>query len=160
MSIPVGHILSRLTAIALAAGSAPAAAAPGTARDVDDPDLEADRPIDREQLAVPVAAAELGRGLGLALERVRPLAATRLATSWALSLDPVRRLAIAHALEGMFPLVGDSIVIDHLARDPDPGIRAAAARAARARQLRGGDPGVLARLADDPDPRVRAAAGH
>ena len=163
MSITLRRILSRLTAIALAAGAAPdagAAATPVARRvsELDDPDLDGDHPLDPDGIAPDVAAAELGRGLALALTRMRPIEATSLAASWALSGEPVRRLAVAHALEWTFRLVGDSIVIDHLASDPDPAIRTAAARAAWSRRARGGDPGVLARLADDPDPRVRAIA--
>jgi hypothetical protein len=163
MSISVRRILSRLAAIAIATSAAPDADAAGPrdageVSDRDEPDLEDDRPIDREQLAPHDAAAELGRGLAPALARMRPMAATHLAAAWALSVDPVRRLAIANALEWPFRLVGHSIVIDHLARDPDPAIRAAVARAARSRWAGGGDPGVLARLAEDPDPEVRAVA--
>jgi hypothetical protein len=98
----------------------------------------------------------LGRGLALTLGEMRPLWATHLATTWALSPDPVRRAAVACALEWAFPLVGDAVIIDHLSRDADPQIRAACARAAWIRRTTGGDPGVLARLVDDPDPEVRA----
>ena len=83
--------------------------------------------------------------------------ATHLAATWSLSDDPLRRLAVAHALEWTFPLVGDALVIDHLSRDADPQVRAASARAAWARRP-GGDPGVLARLSLDPDPAVREVA--
>jgi hypothetical protein len=60
----------------------------------------------------------------------------------------------------MFPLVGDSIIIDHLSRDADPEIRAATARAAWIRRSTGGDPGVLERLTHDSDPEVRSIALH
>lgn len=158
MPISVRRLLCKLTAIALAAvpaGVANASAAVPGSVEGDDQELEDDRPIDRGPLEANDAAEELGRGLALALERMRPLSATQLVTSWSLSVDPVRRLAVANALEWSFRLVGDDVVIDHLARDPDPTIRGAAARAAWARRATGGDAGVLARLADDPDPQVR-----
>jgi hypothetical protein len=153
------RLLSRLTAIALAA--TPAAASPAVAKPrceevsalVDD-----DSEIDREHLDSDQAAAALGRGLALAMAELRPLTATQLAATWSTSPDPLRRQALALALEWSFPLVGDSLVIDHLARDPDPTIRAAAARAAWSRRQTGGDPGVLARLSEDPDPQVRSIA--
>ena len=164
--VSLRRLLSRLAALALTTGSVgPAGAAgrlPATApRDLDladDGDLDADLPIDREQLDESDAAAALGRSLALALTRSSPLSATHLASTWALSHDPLRRLALAHALEWPFHLLGDRMVIDHLARDPDPRIRAEIARAAWARRATGGDPGVLDRLAEDPDPTVAAIA--
>jgi hypothetical protein len=94
----------------------------------------------------------------MALGQLRPLSATHLAATWSLSEDPLRRLAVGHALEWPFALVGDALVIDHLSRDEDPAIRAASARAAWSRRLTGGDAGVLERLSRDPDPEVRAIA--
>jgi hypothetical protein len=167
--VSLRRLLSRLAALALSTSSAtsfigPAAAAPpeaGDAADIDvdedDADLDASLPIDREQLEARDAAAALGRSLALALGELRPLTATHLAATWSLSSDPLRRLAVAHALEWTFPLVGDALVIDHLSRDADPQVRAASARAAWARRP-GGDPGVLARLSLDPDPEVREVA--
>ncbi|HET9624123.1 MAG TPA: hypothetical protein VFP84_22275 [Kofleriaceae bacterium] len=134
----------------------------GDSCDDDDIDFDASVPIDREHLDARDAAATLGRTLALALDPIsgmRRLSATHLAATWSLSDDPLRRLAVAHALEWSFPLVGDALVIDHLSRDREPGIRAAAARAAWARRHTGGDLGVLARLSHDPDPTVRAVAG-
>ena len=166
--VSLRNLLSKLTAIAAlstpAAGASAAAGAPAEpareppALDADDTDLDAALQIDREQLDAPSAAAALGRSLALALAEVRPLSATYLAASWSLSGDPLRRHAVAHALEWAFPLVGDALVIDHLSHDADPAIRAAVARAAWARRHTGGDPGVLARLSRDPDPAVRAVA--
>jgi hypothetical protein len=175
--VSLRRLLSKLTALALSTSTVgPAAAgsmrwAPG--RDPvdssdgspeagppdEDADFDASLPIDREHLDAHDAASTLGRSLALALGEMRPLAATFLATTWSLSDDALRRLAIAHALEWVFPLVGDAVVIDHLSYDGDPAIRAAAARAAWARRQAGGDPGVLARLSHDPDPQVRAVAG-
>ena len=172
--VSLRRLLSKLAAVALSTTAAPAVSAasaevdPGgeTAPRADrigndledgDGDLDASLPIDREQLEAQDAAAALGRSLALALGELRPLTATHLAATWSLSDDPLRRLAVAHALEWTFPLVGDALVIDHLSRDADPQVRAASARAAWARRP-GGDPGVLDRLSLDPDPQVRAVA--
>ena len=176
--VSLRRLLSKLTALALSTSTVgPAAAgamheAPGLdtgdahnlpdapdPADDDDADLDASLPIDREQVDAHDAASALGRSLALALGEMRPLSATFLATTWSLSDDGLRRLAIAHALEWVFPLVGDALVIEHLSYDDDPAIRAAAARAAWARRQGGGDLGVLARLSQDPDPQVRSVAG-
>lgn len=154
--VSLRRLLSRLTALALSASPA-AAGATGSiepVRMVDALALEVGE-IDRELIDDADAAAALGRGLALALTELRPLAGTQLAASWAVSPEPLRRLAIAHALEWAFPLVGDALVIDHLSRDDDPSIRAAAARAA---WIRGCEPTVLDRLTRDPDPHVRSVA--
>ena len=163
--VSLRRLLSKLTAIALSTSSiGPAAAdpmrdAPGLdAPDGEDADLDASLTIDREHLDAGDAASALGRSLALALGELRPLSATHLAATWSLSDDPLRRLAVAHALEWAFPLVGDALVVDHLSRDPDPAVRLAAARAAWVRRATGGDLGVLARLSHDPDPAVRAVA--
>jgi hypothetical protein len=153
--IPLRRLLSKLTALALSAS--PAAAAPArTPPSVEE--LDQDAPIDREQLGPRDAAVVLGRSLAQALSELPRLEATQLATTWALSEDPLRRAAVAHALEWTFPLLGDDIVIDHLSRDADPAIRAATARAAWVRRAAGGDPGVIARLVGDSDPEVRSIA--
>ncbi len=157
-SLPLRSILSRLTAFALTTGAAPAFAATAPVPCRIDCGLDDDTPIDRENLAPAEAGSLLGRSLALALIEARPIAATQLAATWATSDDPTRRLAVAHSLEWAFPLVGAAMVIDHLSRDEDAGIRAAAARAAWIRRATGGDEGVLSRLADDPDPTVRAIA--
>jgi hypothetical protein len=165
--VSLRRLLSRLTALALApsalglAGTGPRASRPAIRTDVDselESDLDADREIDREHIDGYDAALALGRSLAMALGEMRPLVATQIVASWSLSSDPVRRLAVAFALEWTFPLVGDALVIDHLSRDADPAIRIAAARAAWIRRASGGDQGVLSRLADDPDPQVRAVA--
>lgn len=162
--ISLRRLLSRLTVLALSA--APVASTAGPARrahasiDEDDVVLDTEVPIDRGPVDPQDAAALLGRHLAQALGEMRPLAATHLATTWALSDDPLRRGAIASALEWAFPLLGDGAILDHLSRDPDPLIRAACARGAWARRATGGDLGVLARLAHDPDPRVAAVARH
>ena len=170
--VSLRRLLSKLTALALstsAVGPAVAATSPcpevdisapeaSEPPDLDDSDFDASLPIDREHLDPRDAACVLGRSLALALGDMRPIAATHLVATWTLSNDAVRRLAVAHAMEWTFPLVGDAVVIDHLSRDGDPQIRAAAARAAWSRRGTGGDLGVLARLALDADPTVRAVA--
>lgn len=157
--IPLRRLLSRLTVLALSASPAAAVAQTlPTPSCSDDCDLDADASIDRDNVDPHDAAAMLGRGLAGALSEVTPLSATHLATTWALSEDPVRRMAIARALEWQFPLFGDAIIIEHLAADPDAEVRAAIVRAAWTRRAAGGDRGVLAKLADDADPEVRAIA--
>lgn len=163
--VSLRHLLSKLTALALSTSAVGAAAAdprhepPGfDAVDADDGDLDASLQIDREHLDAEDAASALGRSLAMALGGMRPLSATHLAATWSLSSDSIRRLAVAHALEWTFLLVGDALMIDHLSHDSDPAIRVATARAAWARRQSGGDPGVLARLNHDPDPEVRAVA--
>ncbi|MCX5744759.1 MAG: hypothetical protein NT062_19905 [Proteobacteria bacterium] len=170
-SISFRRLLSKLTALALSTSAAAASAAPlepsapvplSFPGDLDGDELDASLDLDlsdwREQLDPADAAATLGRGLAMALAGLRPLEALHVASTWGLSHDAVRRLAVAHALEWVFPLVGAGTVIDHLARDPDPAIRVVAARAAWVRRTTGGDPGVLARLVEDPDPAVREIA--
>jgi hypothetical protein len=156
LTISLRRLLSKLAI--LAATASPALAASSTDRAVPDPALICDGYIDAENVDSRDAAALLGRNLAIALERMRPLEATHVATSWALSRDPLRRHGVARALEWCFPLVGDDLVLDHLSREPDPAIRVACARAAWIRRATGGDPGVLDRLAVDPDPDVRAIA--
>ena len=153
--VSIRRLLTHLAALALTTSVAmPAAAAANPI----DAELTADAPVDREHIDELDAAAALGRGLALALAEMRPLDATQLASTWALSEHPVRRLAVAHALEWTFKLVGDDLIIDHLSRDADPVIRKEIARAAWVRRAAGGDPSVLVRLAVDPDPQVRAVA--
>jgi hypothetical protein len=169
--ISLRRLLSKLTVLALSASPVAAnatisrsstprvrAEAPDTDDDDDDLDLDSDAPIDREQVSGHHASLLLGRGLAIALSELPQLDAIHLGATWALSTDPVRREAIARSLEWMFPLVGDSVIIDHLSRDRDPAIRAASARAAWIRRPTGGDPGVLARLSHDADLEVRSIA--
>ena len=147
-----------LTALTLTTTTVASAGTPADSTQCQD--LCGDQTIDTGGVDELDAAATLGRGLALALSEMRPLGATQLASSWALSEVPMRRLAVAHALEWTFKLVGDDLIIDHLSRDGDPQIRKEAARAAWVRRASGGDPGVLSRLAEDPDPAVRAVAAR
>ena len=153
--ISLMRLLSKLAI--LAATASPALASP-IDRVVPDPLLVCDGFIDREHVDERDAAALLGRNLAIALQRMEPLEATHIASSWALSPDSLHRAGVARALEWQFPLVGDAVVLDHLSRDPAPQIRAACARAAWVRRATGGDPGILDRLAYDIDPEVRAIA--
>ncbi|MCE9576377.1 MAG: hypothetical protein K8W52_24730 [Deltaproteobacteria bacterium] len=102
--------------------------------------------------------AATAQALAIALAQATPLDATHAACGWATAASGEQRRAVAEALAWVFPLVGDGLILDHLARDPDPAIRAAAARAAWARRASGGDPGVLKRLADDSVPEVAEVA--
>ena len=159
--ISLRRLLSKLTVLALASSPAATKADPANvqqAHSEDDGDLDASLTIDRGETAPDEAVPVLGRTLAHALAELRPLDATHLAATWALSEDALRRAAIAHALEHAFPLLGDATILDHLSYDPDPVIRATVARAAWVRRPAGGDLGVLARLAADPDPAVRALA--
>jgi hypothetical protein len=153
--ISLRRLLSKLAVIALA--TQPALASPND-QVAPDPELVAEGFIDPGNVDTRDAAALLGRGLAVALEGMKPLDATHVASSWAVSPDPMRRIGIARALEWSFPLVGDGLVIEHLSHDPDPQVRAACARAAWIRRATGGDLGVLDRLARDPEPEVAAIA--
>ncbi len=161
--VSLRRLLARLTAIALsttAVGVANADDGLSSAAQAPDADIEltADVPLDPDVIDPPDAAAALGRSLALAVAKMRPIEATHLVTTWAMSEDRVRRLAVAHSLEWQYKLVGDAVVIDHLARDPDPAVRLEIARAAWVRRGVADVYGALARLLDDPDPDVRAVA--
>lgn len=145
--------LRRLLAVLALSGSPGAASAAA----VPSAELDADVPIDRENLDPCDAASMLGRQLAFALCEQQPLEATHLATTWALSEDPLRRIAIAQALEFPFRLVGDDVILEHLARDPDAKIRGVVARAAWVRRPTLGT-GIVDRLSADPDAEVRGIA--
>ncbi len=163
------RLLGRLTAatsgIALSAipahavtrgGAASIAASPPADFDGDPPGVTVPDNPD-EDVADPRHAAA-AHWLAISLERMEPLPATYTACTWTLSSDPEQRVTIAGALEWTFRLVGDSIIVDHLSRDPEARVRAAAARAAWARHAAGVDEQILARLAADPEPEVREIA--
>jgi hypothetical protein len=137
--ISLRRLLSKLTVLALASSPAAATAEPTSraqcSSDGEDGDLDSDLPIDREHVNPRAAAAMLGRTLAQALVELRPLAATHLATTWALSEDCLRRAAIAHALERVFPLFGDRAIVAHLAGDSEPYVREVALRAASVRRV-------------------------
>jgi hypothetical protein len=148
--------LRRLLAVLALSGS-PGVAVATPRNQESSSELDADIPIDREHLDASDAAAMLGRQLAHTLGNQQAIAATHLASTWALSDDVLRRIAIAHALEWAFPLVGDDIVLDHLSRDADPKVRSAVARAAWVRRPTLGTE-IVDRLSADPDPEVRAIA--
>jgi hypothetical protein len=112
--------------------------------------------------AVPANAANAappgdGHALAIRLQQAHPLDATRIAATDATDATVEVRRALADALTWSFPLVGDALIIDHLAGDPDPEVRLAAARAAHARRATGGL-AILERLTHDADASVREAA--
>jgi hypothetical protein len=133
--ISLRRLLSKLTCLALSAQPVAASASPSpgpllaASDDDDDFDLDDDLPIDREHVDPRQAAQLLGQSLTRALDELRPLAATELATRWALSADPLRRIAIAHALDTHPDLVGARTILEHLTADPDGTVREAASRA-------------------------------
>ncbi len=101
---------------------------------------------------------ELAHRLAACLTELSPLVAAGASAELATSPDVDERAALAHALAWVFPLATDDVLIDHLADDPAPRVRAAVARAAWTRRSVLGDTGVVRRLLGDADPEVRAAA--
>lgn len=88
---------------------------------------------------------------------------TELVSSWSLSRSPYLRLAMARALRHLSThprTPGTITAIEHLARDPDPSVRAAIAEAAwlRRREDPGRLIGVLHVLAEDDHLFVREVA--
>jgi len=79
------------------------------------------------------ARASDGHWLALSLADMPQLDATEIACNWALSHHAEKRLALAYALAEPFPLVGDDVVIDHLAHDRVGAVRRAARWARRVR---------------------------
>src|SRR5262245_25829741 len=123
--ITLKRTLAKLAMLALSASPAAAAADTPDPIDSDDCELDASIPIDRGSVEARTAAVMLGRSLADALFEVPPLEATHLVTTWALSSDRLRRLAVVEALTRVMPLGGRS-ALAHLARDADPEIRFAA----------------------------------
>ncbi|MBK9034289.1 MAG: HEAT repeat domain-containing protein [Myxococcales bacterium] len=102
--------------------------------------------------------AEPARALALRLAELPSIESMGVAAELALSPDLHERRGLADALGWAFPLPGEQAVIEHLASDPTPEVRAAAARAAWVRRSSQLDVRVLHRLLGDDDPEVRAAA--
>lgn len=98
------------------------------------------------------------RGLAQRLAHLPSIESMGAAAELALSPDLHERQQLAQALAWSFPLPGEQAVIEHLAEDPSPDVRAAAARAAWVRRSPMLDQRVLHRLLGDADPEVRAAA--
>lgn len=101
---------------------------------------------------------DLAHRLAACLTELPPLAAAGASAELATSPDVDDRAALAEALAWIFPLATDDVLIDHLADDPAPRVRAAVARAAWTRRAILGDTDVVRRLLGDADPSVRAAA--
>jgi len=121
----------------LLAGVGSIAAAPDDVRDDDDVRYEREGEDDVDDAVASVTprstSARAGRTLAVALEHMNPFDATHAAATAALSPETSVRRGIAEALAWV-GLVGDDVVLDHLARDDDEGVRAAAARAVDARR--------------------------
>ena len=96
--LPLRRLLSKLAVIALATSSAQASP---IEQAVPDPELVTEAFIDPGNVDTREAAALLGRGLAIALEHFEPIEATNVATRWALSPDPMRRVGVARALDKM-----------------------------------------------------------
>ena len=101
---------------------------------------------------------ELAHRLAACLTDLPPLVAAGATAELAMSPNVADRAALAQALAWVFPLPTDDVLIDHLADDPAPQVRAAVARAAWTRRTALGDTGIVRRLLGDADPEVRAAA--
>ena len=69
------------------------------------------------------AAAMLGRQLAHTLGEQQSARRDTPRVDVGADADALRRIAIAHALEWAFPLVGDDIVLDHLSHDANPKVR-------------------------------------
>jgi hypothetical protein len=80
--------------------------------------------------------ASAAHWLAQSLRDMRQFAATEIACNWALSHQAAKRLTLAVALASPFPLVGDDVVLDHLAHDRVGAIRRAARYAKRIRMQR------------------------
>lgn len=156
-SKPDQKTLARLRAIlkmatlAAIASTAGAAASPSTA---------AAAPAAPEVTTMPDSdeVESLAHQLAARLTELPAIDAVGASAELATSGDVQERLVLAGALAWIFPLASDDLLLQHLADDPDPRVRAATARAAWARQSVIGDTGILRRLLGDADPDVRAAA--
>jgi hypothetical protein len=153
----LSHLLFASAGVAAVPGIAAANAAGDSAADSDDVVEDVvDAALDLAgEPDDPVAG---GHALAVLLQHMHPLDAMRTAATAAMSSRAEVRCALGEALTWVFPLVGDSVVIDHLSQDAEVAVRFAAARAAFARRAGGGDDGTLARLSADPDPTVANAA--
>ncbi|HEY5952642.1 MAG TPA: hypothetical protein VIV40_44390 [Kofleriaceae bacterium] len=102
----------------------------------DDCDGSCDDQMITEELAVFASATDAttaARGIGILLEHMNPFDATRTAALAAMSPSVGVRHALARALASQLRLVGDDLVLDHLAADTDPRVRDAALTAASMR---------------------------
>jgi len=72
--------------------------------------------------------------LGMLLENMHPFDATAAICEAALSPSVAVRRLVCATLHQRFRIVGAELALEHLHRDPDPGVRLAAITAARARR--------------------------
>ena len=149
-SVTLAAVATTGAAAAQPAGPAATLVPERAARPQPDADCDAEAPT----------LDELAHRLAACLTELPPLAAAGASAELATSPDVEERAALAHALAWVFPLPTDDVLIDHLADDPAPRVRAAVARAAWTRRSVLGDTGVVRRLLGDADPQVRAAAWH
>jgi hypothetical protein len=153
-----GAMRRLITKLVVATLGVPASAAAGEAVEIE---AEA---VDDAEVDAALHLATGGEGgagahaLAILLDHMRPIDATRAAATAALSPRVDVRAAIGEALTWVFPLLGDTVVIDHLSRDTEATVRLAAARAAHARRTHLDDPALLERLSLDPEASVRDAA--
>ncbi len=148
-----GHSATAATAATAATVATTATSAPGPSLDHASADAAAG--FARVEDA---SLDELAHRLATCLTELSPLTAAGASAELATSPDIDERAALAQALAWVFPLATDDVLIDHLADDPAPRVRAAVARAAWTRRSILGDTGVVRRLLGDADPEVRAAA--
>jgi hypothetical protein len=103
------------------------------------------------------AADPEARGLARRLAHLPSIESMGAAAELALSPELHERQQLARPGVGR-SAAREQAVIEHLASDPSPDVRAAAARAAWVRRSSTLDQRVLHRLLGDEDPEVRAAA--
>jgi hypothetical protein len=110
--------------------------------------------------AVPEIRDIATRTLTAALRDSGGITRTRVASEWALSDSPAKRVTIAQALSSDFYCLGADIVADHLSADPDPEVRAAVVQIAAARMHENPEHygNLLEILTSDPVLWVRSAA--
>jgi hypothetical protein len=108
----------------------------------------------------PAQGDRLASHLATALDWMTSFERTELVADWSTSQSGDLRLAIARVLAHSSSVVGSLSAIEHLASDPDPGVRMAIARAAGARAAEAPVrlDAVLARLSGDRDGGVRQIA--
>lgn len=123
-----------------------------------DPALALLRDLARDDSSHVRSAAAMG--LSRTLERAAPSRRIEIVCEWALSSNTQDRAAVAQALSAPTPVFVTDLVVEQLAADPDPGVRALALEAAATHFHQA--PGTYRRLAvehlADDEPVVRRAA--
>jgi PleD family two-component response regulator len=104
---------------------------PGTS----DADLDDLAPLVQDVEELVAHASDPGQLLATRLREIDRFEAIRVAVAAALAPQAGIREAIAEALSWKFALVGDDLILDHLAHDEVESVRSAAARAAWTRKL-------------------------